>query len=215
MPRHTRKCRCPRILLGLRRDRPRAVAGRETPVASGRGPGSPTSVNASSPPSRPVRTASATGIAGIAPPNSRAVDSAVRNMSGPATGRAASWMSTTSMDPDSMSAARCRNTLNSDACRLSPPSTNSTVAEGSSRLTRVTCQLMFTAPEHQHGAGDAGYPCQRVERPGHHGAAGHPQIGLVAVGADPRPHTGCEHDADGVGPRRRAHRCILSLRDTR
>jgi hypothetical protein len=57
-------------------------------------------------PPGPCSTTSGMVNAGIAPPNSRATESAVTNMSRPASGRAASWINTTSTAPDSMSSAR-------------------------------------------------------------------------------------------------------------
>ena len=82
-----------------------AAVARETPA--GFAP-APTCLAAlvDSTPSGPCCTTSGMVNAGIAPPNSRANESAVTNMSRPASGRAASWISTTSTAPDSMSSAR-------------------------------------------------------------------------------------------------------------
>ena len=93
----------------------------------------------------------------------------------------------------------------SEACLLSPPSTSSTVAAGQLRRHGVAREVAFAAAIHQHRSRDLRHPCDGLQRPGHHAAAGQRQVRLVAVGADTRAKARGQHHTDGVGPRRRTH----------
>ena len=108
----------------------RVAAERETPAGSGRVPRCRRRVRVG----RRHRFSlhPMAGSTGMAPPHERAVFSAVSIIAGPASGRAASWMSTTSIAPDSISGARWRRTFSSEPWRVSPPSTSSTATCGSS-----------------------------------------------------------------------------------
>ena len=63
-------------------------------------------------------------------------------------------------------------------------------------------EVAFAAAIHQHRSRDLRHPCDGVQRPGHHAAAGQRQIRLVAVGADTCAKARGQHHTDGVGPRR-------------
>ena len=107
-----RRCRCPRSRPRRRRCRPPAGPRRGTPAGSARrrAPGG------RSRPSRASRPGSRT--TGIAPPVSRAAAIVAAKSSGPASGRAPSWIATTSTSPASISGASARSAAHSEACRV-------------------------------------------------------------------------------------------------
>ena len=208
----TTTCRCPRVRPGPLRGTRRATAWPETPAESGPGRALPRPLEHGATARVCAVTVSGAGIGGdgaavFARDRQRPATSirfrptdAPRRESAP-----------TSIAPDSTSAARYRRTFHSNPCRVSPPSTSSTVVERSSaaivpvppglvRLAgtprpcgRSSAPVVATAST-AHDTTPA--PCQR-------------QVRLVAVGPHAGAHASSEHDADGVGPRRRSSSSYL------
>src|SRR6476469_9985196 len=76
---------------------------------------------------------------------------------------------------------------------------------GQLRRHGLAREVAFAAAIHQHRSRDLRHPCDGLQRPGHHAAAGQRQVRLVAVGADTCAKARGQHHADGVGPLRRTH----------
>ena len=181
-------------VLGGRAGRPPAARGPGTPAGSARPP-------APRGPRRRRRRAGRREVRrGSRRPWSRAAV-IVRSHSGvPASGRAPSWIATTSTAPDSMSPASACSALHSEPWRVDPPGTTSASRSPSHGVTASATAVLLAGADHEHDPGHVADLERGAHRPGQHGGVAERQQHLVHVGADPAAGAGGEdHDGGGHG----------------